>query len=90
MSQNQQTPPKGSIQLPHGAWLLKQERQVCVPVGTTVLNFALEEISQFADMMDDICTVIESNINTEIHVCPTCGNETEEIDYDEPEEDEWQ
>jgi hypothetical protein len=41
-------------------------------------------------MLDDICTVIESNINTEIHVCPTCGNETEEVDYDEPKEDEWQ
>lgn len=91
MNQSQgPTPPKGSIRLPHGAWLLKEERLVCVPVGTTVLNFALEEISQFADMMDDICTVIESNINLEVHVCPTCGSEVEEIDYEEPKDDEWQ
>jgi hypothetical protein len=92
MSQNQSpAPPKGSIHLPHGAWLLKEERLVCVPAGgMTVLNFALEEISQFADILDDICTVIESNINLDVHVCPTCGNEVEDIEYDEPKDDEWQ
>lgn len=84
------TPPKGSIRLPHGAWLLREESLVCVPVGMTVLNFALEEISQFADMLDDICTVIESNTTFEVHTCPSCGTEIESADYNEPEDDEWQ
>lgn len=90
MSQSQQTPPKGSIQLPHGAWLLKQEKIVCIPVRSTILSFALEEISQFADIIDDICTVIESNTNFDVHTCPTCGSEVEDTNYDEPKDDEWQ
>jgi hypothetical protein len=91
MSQKHQaSPPKGSIRLPHGAWLLKEEGLVCVPVGMTVLNFAIEEISEFADILDDICTVIESNTEFEVHSCPTCGTEIQTSEYNEPKDDDWQ
>ena len=77
--------PKGAIRLPHGAWLLKETGLICVPTGNVLLKFAASEIEEFADMMDDIVTVLSSNSKINIHTCQSCGTEIEEIDYEEPE-----
>lgn len=56
-----------------------------VPVANQTLSFALEEIEDFAIMLDDITTVLASNIRVKTHVCQACGTEIDEMDYEEPE-----
>ena len=79
------SPPKGAIRLPHGAWLVKETGLVNVPTGSVLLKFAIDEIENFAVMLDDIVTVLGSNMKVHVHTCQSCGTEIEEIDYEEPE-----
>lgn len=83
-------PPKGSVRLPHGAWLDKEKQTISVPLGNSLISFRVEEIGEVADILDDICTVVETNTKISVHVCESCGTEIEEMDYDEPKEGEWQ
>jgi hypothetical protein len=79
------SPPKGSIRLPHGAWLLKETGLVCVPTGNVLLKFQFDEFEEFSLIVDDISTVLKSNSKTTVHACESCGTEIEEISYEEPE-----
>jgi uncharacterized protein with PIN domain len=65
--------------------MVKETGLVFVPAGKLVLNFAVSEIESFADIMDDIVTVLQSNSRVNVHVCESCGTEIEEVDYEEPE-----
>lgn len=56
-----------------------------VPTGNSILKFALEEIDEFATIIDDITTVLNSNTLVHAHVCEHCGTQIEELDYEEPE-----
>ena len=89
MSQNP-LPPKGSIRLPHGAWLEQETTQVYLPRGSQVLSFAASELEEFADILDDILTVLSSNSKLNIHVCASCGTEIESMEYTEPEGEDLQ
>lgn len=84
------SPPKGAIRLPHGAWLVKETGLINVPTGNVLLKFAVEEIEDFSEMIDDIVTVLSSNMKVSIHKCQSCGSEIEEIDYEEPEGEDLQ
>jgi hypothetical protein len=84
------SPPKDSIRLPHGAWLSKKDNLVHVPTGNILLKFALSEIDEFATIMDDIATVLSSNMTVTVHKCQSCGTEIEEIDYEDPEGEDLQ
>lgn len=83
--QQGQGKPKSVIRLPHEAWLELETMQVCIPTGSQVLSFAASELESFADMLDDILTVLSSNSKVSIHVCQSCGSEIESVDYTEPE-----
>jgi len=85
-----QQPQKGKVSLPHGAWLDRETASVFVPVAGQTLNFAVEEIEEFASIMDDIATVISSNAKISLHVCQACGTEIEEFEYQEPEGEDLQ
>jgi len=80
-----QLPPSGSIKLPHGAWLTKESNLIHIPTGKVLLKFALSEIDEFANIIDDIVTVLGSNLVVNVHTCESCGHQVEEIDYNEPE-----
>lgn len=67
---------------------MRETGQVNVPTGSVVLKFAIEEIESFAEMIDDIVTVLNSNTRVDVHVCQSCGTEIEEIIYEEPEGEE--
>jgi hypothetical protein len=79
------SPPKGSIRLPHGAWLLKETGLVCLPTGNVLLKFQFDEFEEFSNIIDDISTVLKSNTKVTMHTCKSCGTEIEELDYSEPE-----
>ena len=84
------SPPKGSIRLSHGAWLEQETTQIYIPTGNQVLNFAASELEEFADILDDILTVLSSNSKINIHVCTSCGTEIESMEYVEPEGEDLQ
>jgi methionine synthase II (cobalamin-independent) len=65
--------------------LTKGDNLVHVPTGNILLKFALDEIDEFATIIDDIATVLSSNMNIHVHACEHCGTEFEEFDYEEPE-----
>lgn len=56
-----------------------------VPTGNILLKFELGEIDEFATIIDDIATVLNSNTLIHVHACEHCGTEIEEFDYEEPE-----
>lgn len=58
---------------------------MCVPTGNVLLKFQISELDEFAMIIDDIATVLSSNVITRVHKCQSCGTEIEEIDYEEPE-----
>lgn len=58
--------------------------QVCIPAGNQVLSFVASELEEFADVLDDILTVLSSNSKINIHVCTSCGTEIESMEYTEP------
>lgn len=64
---------------------MKETGLVNVPTGSVLLKFAIDEIENFAVMLDDIVTVLGSNMKVQVHTCQSCGTEIEEIDYEEPE-----
>lgn len=78
------SPPKGSIKLPHGAWLLKETGLICVPTSNVLLKFEFDEFGEFSDIIEDISTVLKSNTKITVHTCNSCGTEIEELDYEEP------
>ena len=78
------SPPKGSILLPHGAWLMRETGLICVPTGNVLLKFQFDEFSEFSSIIDDISTVVNSNTKITTHVCESCGTQIDEIDYEEP------
>lgn len=41
-------------------------------------------------MIDDIVTVLSSNMKVSVHKCQSCGSEIEEVDYEEPEGEDLQ
>jgi uncharacterized protein with PIN domain len=84
------TPPKGSIHLPHGAWLMRETGLICVPTGNVLLKFQFDEFSEFASIIDDISTVLSSNMRITTHVCESCGTELDEVSYEEPEGEDLQ
>ena len=86
----QTTPPQGSIKLPHGAWLEIETAQVCIPTETQILSFAASELDDFAEILDDILTVLSSNAKLNIHICGTCGSTIQDIEYTEPEGEDLQ
>lgn len=64
---------------------MKETGLVNVPTGSVLLKFAIDEIENFAVMLDDIVTVLGSNMKVHVHTCQSCGTEIEEVDYEEPE-----
>ena len=69
---------------------MKETGLINVPTGNVLLKFAIEEIEEFAEMIDDIVTVLGSNMKVNVHTCQSCGTEIEEIDYEEPEGEDLQ
>lgn len=69
---------------------MKETGLINVPTGNVLLKFAVEEIEEFAEMLDDIVTVLSSNMKVSIHTCQSCGTEIEEVDYEEPEGEDLQ
>lgn len=69
---------------------MKETGLVNVPTGNVLLKFAVEEIEDFAEMIDDIVTVLGSNMKVSVHTCQSCGTEIEEVDYEEPEGEDLQ
>lgn len=61
-----------------------------VPTGNVLLKFAVEELEEFSEMIDDIVTVLSSNMRVNVHTCQSCGTEIEEVDYEEPEGEDLQ
>ena len=84
------SPPKGSIHLPHGAWLEQETMQICIPAGNQVLSFVASELEEFADVLDDILTVLSSYSKINIHVCTSCGTEIESMEYVDPSGEDLQ
>ena len=64
---------------------MKETGLVNVPTGNVLLRFGIDELEDFAEMIDDIVTVLHSNTKVTVHACQSCGTEIEEIDYEEPE-----
>lgn len=85
-----QATPKGSIKLPHGAWLETETARICIPTSTQTLSFVASELEEFADILDDILTVLSSNSKVSIHICASCGTEVESMEYVEPEGEDLQ
>ncbi len=85
MNQAAFSPPQDAIRLPHGSWLMKKTNMIFIPTGNVILKFAIDEIESFADIVNDIMTVLQSNSRMTSHVCESCGTYVEELDYEEPE-----
>lgn len=69
---------------------MKETGLVNVPTGNVLLKFAIEELEDFSEMIDDIVTVLNSNMKVNVHICQGCGTEIEEVDYEEPEGEDLQ
>jgi hypothetical protein len=48
------------------------------------------ELEEFADVLDDILTVLSSNSKINIHVCNSCGTEIESMEYVDPSGEDLQ
>jgi len=74
------------VELPHGASIDQEENIVSFPLGSITLNLTFEEWQEFADAVDDVNTVLQSNTVESVMQCPTCNTIASYISYEEPSE----
>tara|TARA_Y100000310_G_scaffold90068_1_gene87313 strand:- start:771 stop:1010 length:240 start_codon:yes stop_codon:yes gene_type:complete len=75
--------------LPHDASIDDEGETISISLGPVTLNFTFEEWESFVIMIDDINAVFQSNLQTLVHQCSTCGTINSTVEYVEPEEDEF-
>lgn len=77
-----------TVELAHGATIDIDTGLVNLPIGNVILNFSLEEWLVFADVIDEINTVIQVNTLENVMKCSTCNTITSYVHYEEPDENE--
>ncbi|MBC8409132.1 MAG: hypothetical protein H8E12_10485 [Rhodobacteraceae bacterium] len=76
------------MELAHGATIDIDTGLIKLPIGSVTLNFSLEEWLVFADIIDDINTVVQVNTLENVMKCSTCDTITSYVHYEEPDESE--
>jgi len=77
------------VSLPHGSELDTETNEVKISLGNVILNFSLEEWEEFISIIGDIDTVLQSNLQVDSFVCPSCGSANNSYKYHEPSEEEY-
>jgi hypothetical protein len=77
-----------TVELTHGATIDIDTGLINLPIGNVILNFSLEEWTVFADIVDDVNTIIQVNTLENVMKCSTCNTVTSYIHYEEPDENE--
>lgn len=83
------TKPKRAklIRLPHGA-TISHDGVISLMIDNVVLNFGIEEWSEFYQIIDDVNVAIETNSVESVVQCPTCNTITTYVSYEEPDEED--
>jgi len=74
----------GSVELPHNALIDSETGDISLPMGPITLNFTLEEWAVFAEIIDDITTVLQTSTVENVLKCPTCKTIATYMSYEEP------
>ena len=79
-----------AIQLEAGVTIDGENNLVIFPVGDSlVLKFTLEEWMTFASLVADANLVFEANTSINNYQCEACGTVSTLLEYEEPDEEDF-
>jgi len=76
------------VELVHGAGIDPETGDISLPIGNVTLNFSLEEWFTFANVIEEINTVLQMNTIENVMQCPACNTVATYIQYEEPSDEE--
>lgn len=74
------------VLLPHGAVLNRKLGVVEIPINNFILKIKASQIPKFAEIFDDLTSILMTGGIVEEIECPTCGILHEKFVYNPPEE----
>ena len=77
------------VEIAHGAEIDPEDGTITFPVGNVILKFTLEEWTTFFTMVDDVNTIFQTNTVQSVGQCPTCNTVFSIVEYEEPDEQEF-